>query len=266
MRMTSRKLWWSLLGVGVAAAAGFAVIVATRDAHGQSQLWSELARGFIGLALAGVLGTMLKLLADAYQARRQVAERRAEFRADKYRRVVEATNALRKAGTLINANRSVKTWSEQMLELVDASNALRLVKHEIALSSEGVSDPPFRDHAEVVRLLTTMYRYLEMETEHFADDKLELSELQRRAESLGSDTERTTLQDEIWDKIKSSVSSLLATPRVEDIRAATTSLENDRPSESGDSSRVTYEAAEELVLRRIAQAALETTRVRQSRS
>jgi hypothetical protein len=151
-----------LLGaIGVGAVAAFSAVIATRSAADRSQLWSELGRGLIGLVLAGILGTVLKLLADAYQARRQVEERRDEFRQDKYRRVVQATNALRKAETLINANRSVKTWSQQMLALIEASNELRLVKHEIDLASRGVSDPPFRDFARIVWLLERMYRYME---------------------------------------------------------------------------------------------------------
>jgi hypothetical protein len=138
-RIKDRALGWSLTAIGVAAVGGFAAVIATRTPHDRSQLWSEVGKGLIGLVVVGVLGTVLKLLADAYQARRRIAERLDEFRIDKYRRVVEATNAIRKAGTLINANRSVRTWSDQMLALIDASNELRLIKHEIHLSSEDVT-------------------------------------------------------------------------------------------------------------------------------
>ena len=54
-------------------------MIITRKATDRSQLWSEVAKGLIGLVMAGVLGTVLKLLADAYQARRQIGERRDGF-------------------------------------------------------------------------------------------------------------------------------------------------------------------------------------------
>jgi hypothetical protein len=268
--MKNKALWWWLGAISVFAAGGFAAVISTRGAGDRTKLWSEVGKGLIGLVLVGVLGTLLKLLADAYQARRQLAERRDDFRHDKYRRVVEATNALRKAGTLVNANRSVPTWSNQMLALIDASNELRLIKHEIYLSSDGVSDPPFRDYTEIVWLLETMYRYTEFVTEDFAENKKRLSELQRRAEDDQiSEEGRGELQAKIWEELKGlpSVADLLADLDEDEIEKHETLIEKNfgdgkRPTFSKEEppSRAEYEAAERLVLQRIAVAALGTKR------
>jgi hypothetical protein len=65
--------WW-LTAIGVVAVAGFAALIATRTPRDRSQLWSEVGKGLIGLVIAGVLGTVLKLLAEAYQERRRLAQ------------------------------------------------------------------------------------------------------------------------------------------------------------------------------------------------
>jgi len=271
--MKDRALGWWLSAIGIVAVGGFAGVIATRTPHDRSQLWSELGKGLIGLAIVGVLGTLLKLLGDAYQERRRVAERRDEFRIDKYRRVVEATNTLRKAGTLINANRSVRTWSDQMLALIDASNELRLIKHEIHLSSDGVSEPPFRNYEDITWLLETMYRYTDSLTKDFADNKKRLSELQRHAEaSRIRGRERAKRQGDVWREIQElgSVADLRVELDEDEVGVYVESMElalraGDHPlgNQSDPPSRAMYEAAERLVLQRIAEAALGTSRDRQ---
>src|SRR5919106_4102147 len=127
-------LGWALASIAAVAAVGFAVVLATRDANQQAELWQELGKGFIQVLAIGVLGTALKLLVDHYQAQRDRRDQRQQFRQDKYDRLVDATNRLRKVPILINANRSVKTWSEQMLAVIDAGLDLRMIKHQIASS------------------------------------------------------------------------------------------------------------------------------------
>jgi hypothetical protein len=48
-------------------------VLVTRDSEEEAQLWVEVGKGLIQVVAIGVLGTVLKLLADAYQARRLVA-------------------------------------------------------------------------------------------------------------------------------------------------------------------------------------------------
>jgi hypothetical protein len=59
-----------LLGVAVIATIAFAVVLFTRDPKEEAQLWTEVGRGLVQLIVIGVLGTALKLVVDAHQARR----------------------------------------------------------------------------------------------------------------------------------------------------------------------------------------------------
>jgi hypothetical protein len=266
---------WQLGAMFVLAAGGFAAVLATRSPPDRSQLWSEVGKGLVALVFAGILGTALKLLADDYQERRQIEERRAEFRQDKYRRVVLATSALRKAAALLAANRSVKTWTEQTIALIDAANELRLIKHEIDLSTQALrDDPPFGESDDIIWLLRRMYAYLESLTVDFAEKKAELGELQRRAaEEKASAAERAKLLEAIWSELNGlkSVQRLLAEfdpelvpkeiPKTEALaRQHSTQEIAIRLEEEPGRARVLYEAAEAVVLRQIAAGALGTRR------
>jgi hypothetical protein len=263
--MKRRALAWRLAAILVLAAGGFAAVAATRSDKDRTELWNEVGKGLIALVFAGILGTLLRMLADGYQARRQLEERRGEFRQDKYRRVVLATSALRKAQTLVEANRSVKTWSEQMLALIDAANELRLVKHEIVLSSESVDDPPFPNFANIEWLLRRMYGYVDSLTADFAENKWKYGEKQRVAE------DKRELLEPLWDELRAldSVKALLADFDVKDVlaeiphtEALAREADEDRisidPDGGPERARILYEAAETVALKWIAAGALGT--------
>jgi hypothetical protein len=169
-----------------------AVPVATSDSTDRDEIGSESAKGLIQLVLVVLLGAALKLLVDRYQDQehraeqiredhQRLAEQNRQFRQDKYDRLVQSTNQLRRAWVLIAANRSVKTWSEQMYAVIEAGLTLRMIKHQI-YSSRDIQYPPFPNHREVVHLTELMYRYMDWVVEDFAEHKKELSELQRQAE------------------------------------------------------------------------------------
>jgi hypothetical protein len=163
----------------------------------------------VQLFLIGVLGAVLKLLGDLYADRREPdadaervrAERDAEaerFRSDVRRRLVAATNTLRKARILIEANRSVLTWSTQMMEIVGARFDLSALRHELEVSV-GARAAPFPDPELVILPIQEMERYLEWLTDDL-EHKKDLSELQREAEKkdLTADA-RAELQRAVWD-------------------------------------------------------------------
>jgi hypothetical protein len=52
--MRDRALVWRLAAMLVLAAGGFAAVVATRSAHGRTQLWSEVGKGLVALVVAGI--------------------------------------------------------------------------------------------------------------------------------------------------------------------------------------------------------------------
>jgi hypothetical protein len=201
--MTERALVRSLLAFAVVVVIAFAIVLVTRDPTQEAQLWVEVGKGLIQVLVIVVLGTLLKLIADDYQARRLRAEQRQQFRVDKYRRLVTAINVIRKAPILIEANHSVKTWSEQMLAIIDVGFELRVIKHEIVASSS-TADPPFptQSEQEIVKQLEEMGRYIDQVAEDFQENKKSLSEQQLHAEAneLSAD-ERDDRQRKIWEAI-----------------------------------------------------------------
>ncbi len=251
------------------AASGGIVIFLLVDEKQRGALWLELYKGLLQLVVVVVLGAALKLVADRYQEQQQRAEQNRQFRQDKYDRLVQATNQLRRVPILIDANRSVKTWSEEMLAVIDVGLTLRMIKHQID-SSRVATEPPFPDYKKLVYLFTLMYDYTDWVTADFADLKKQLSERQRRAEKSDlSDQERARLQDAVWDAIRElrSVADMLRSiaregperisPEEQDARrseieqqlTALTNTEGDAtPLRAVGPSWVTYVAAETLAL------------------
>jgi hypothetical protein len=120
---------------------------------------------------------------------------------------------------MIDANRSVKTWSAQMTVVMDAGLQLRALKHEI-YSSRVLEDPPFSSHAELTELLETMYHYTDWVVADFTGNKKRLSELQLRAEAANG-RRRAALQAEVWDE-------LLRLPAAKDMGADRTYPDDER--------------------------------------
>jgi hypothetical protein len=125
-------------------------------------------------------------------------------RAVKVRRLVSVTNVLRRAPIMIDANRSGKTYSEQMREIVNASLELRLIRHETdAIGPD--RNPAFPDWEHIRNSIREMEEYLNWVVADFREHNKALGELQRRAENDRS------VQKEVWDRIQSidSVRDLL---------------------------------------------------------
>jgi hypothetical protein len=223
-----RLRWWAtrhslllmLAALAVLALAAFCAALAI--VSDRSTLWVELGKGAIQILVVVVLGTALKTVVDAYQDRRRRAEQLDAFRQDKYMRLVDATNTLRRAQTLIRANRSVRTWSDQALNIVDAGLTLRRIKHEIALSSEA-----FPNSGAFVAVLHGMYSYTELIEKDLIAQKQTLAEKQRQAEQEGlSATERERLLDDVWAEI-------VELPSVGDMIDPVSSADIDRTAWSG---------------------------------
>jgi hypothetical protein len=277
--------WLAL--AAAAAALGLLVVFLAVGAKQRDELVLELGKGLIQLLVVVVLGIALKLLVDRYQDEQQRAEQERQrrqakedqnrqFRQDKYDRLVQATNELRRVPILINANRSVKTWSEQMLAVIDAGLTLRMIKHQI-YSSRGLDDPPFPDYKKLVYLFEFMYQYTDWVTADFADRKKELSELQRQAEKSDLPVQdRARRQEAVWDHIQKlpSVADMCASLLPEKRESLSRERKNYRasierelaaladPNDSSTSpttkaeSWAAYEEAESLALELITQATL----------
>jgi hypothetical protein len=211
--VSNKTLVWSLGVLFVAAATGFAILLNAQNAKQQDALWTELGKGLIQLVVIGVLGTVLKLLADGHQTRRERAdreqelrreraERNHEFRSDKRRRLVSVTNALRRAPILVQAHRSTQAWTDQMLTVIEAGYELRAIKHEIHASRTAPCPPFHGDSARVViDTLESMQEYIEW-VDHDFQSKETLDELQRAADDEGiSREERRGRREAVWKEI-----------------------------------------------------------------
>jgi hypothetical protein len=141
------------------AVGGFIALMVTRTPAGRNTLWLDLAQGLVTLVIVGILGTALKLLADDYQAKRLRQEQRSEFRMDKYRRLVQTTNKLRTIQLLVAVDSSPDTMRKCMLDVLDVSAELRVIKHEIWVSREVRPDPPFPTPEPVTEMLEQMFAY-----------------------------------------------------------------------------------------------------------
>jgi hypothetical protein len=152
--------------VGLLAMAALASLFATRDSSDRNELWLEVGKALVTLLTVGVLGTLLKQLADAYQAKRRRQEQRAEFRLEKYQRLVQTTNKLRRIPLLVPADPSLEALRGHLLEVLDVGAELRVIKHEI-YASRKVQDAPFKDTEAVTRTLEQMYAYADAMASEF---------------------------------------------------------------------------------------------------
>jgi hypothetical protein len=271
VRRPSLFTWLAL--VAIAAMSGLLVVFLSVDAKQRGELGLELGKGLIQLLVVVVVGAALKLLVDRYHDQQQSAEQNRQFRQDKYDRLVQATDKLRRVPILINANRSVEAWSEQMLAVIDANLALRMIKHQIS-SSRGLDEPPFSDYDKLVRLLELMYEYTDWVTADFANSKKELSELQHQAEERDlSAQELGHRQDAVWEGIRKleSIDDMYKGASSKDRKLRQDSIEEalNRPTDPDSDatwraaiklSWVTYEAAESLALQLITHATLTSGR------
>jgi hypothetical protein len=189
-----------LCGFAGFAIAGLLVVFATIDSDERSDLWMEVGKGLIQVLAVVIFGAAVKLVADRYQERQAEAERarqalavKAEqnraFRQDKYDKLVETTNLLRKVQIHIDADPSKETWSEQMPDVIAAGLRLRSIKHQI-YSSWVVEDRPFRDNAAIVWLFELMYHYTDWVTEDFAERVRDMRSTQEDPEGCREDLER----------------------------------------------------------------------------
>jgi hypothetical protein len=227
------------------------------------ELWTEVGKGLIQVVVVGVLGTVLTMVADLYRTKRERADKERddararvdkerdlersraeaayEFRMDKHRRLVKATNALRLIPIMIEANRSVKTWSEQMVAAIGVGFELRAIQHEISASA-GTPFPPISETALIDTQFKAMLAYTQWLADDFRESKKELSNQQEWAEEKNLDVdERARRQRAVWNAI-------ITRPPVADMLGRA-------PGEAaGEVSWDSYEVAYRAVLQELVQA------------
>lgn len=199
--------------IGAAALAIFLAILLTRSGTDSDELLKEAGKAALQVLTVAVLGTVLKLLVDHYKGEQERLARDARFRQDKYDRLVEATNTLRRVPFLIKADRSVETFDDQLRQVIESGLKLRMIKHQI-WSSKGVPDPPFPDYQRLTYLFESLYHYTDWVIEDFVRAKEPLLDARRRAEDPDLAPEarrRAAKQVRLWVPELYAVDDMLAT-------------------------------------------------------
>jgi hypothetical protein len=270
----NRGLFTTLFVIGAAALAIYFAIPLTRSPADRDELWKEAGKAALPVVTVAVLGAVLKLLADHYKDEQEHLARDARFRQDQYDRLVEATNTLRRVPILIKADWSVKTFDEQLLQVVEAGLKLRMIKHQI-WSSRDVPDPPFPDYRELTYLLESLYHYTDSVIDEFVKAKEPLLAAQRRAEDADHAPEKRKKAAEkvrLWKPKLPAVDDMIASKDQEAHKECRKQVEQElskavRPNEEipepeGTWSWLRYEETEKLAFARITEATLEHRRSR----
>jgi hypothetical protein len=197
------KLATGVVGFVVAAAAVLALVVLA--VQSRPDAWTPVLQDVLktayGALAVGLLGGLAKLLLD----RRRADETRAEeMRARRYHYIDDVVNAnqqVENARLFIRANRSVKTWTEQVnLSLVPACTVLRGISHELS-NWDTAGDPMFDQFFQLEFLLRELVDCLRALLAEYGDNKQRLAELQDEAESQKGTPERQQTLNEIWDQL-----------------------------------------------------------------
>jgi hypothetical protein len=165
------------------------------DAGRKSTLveFGKLCAQFIILVLLGLLVTGSL---DRLRARERELKATREQRESHVRRLIDLTHEVDLARLLISANRSVKSWSEQMIDrVIPAYTELRDLAHDQKTAS-AAGEPIFSFEAKILEDFQGMNGWLQALCTEFANNKKELSELQLKAENDRSK------QDEVWARMQ----------------------------------------------------------------
>jgi hypothetical protein len=176
---------------------GLALVLVFLDREGRNSTLVEVGKlcaQFIVLVLLGLLVTGRLNQLRTKEVELKTARERREAHV---RRLIDLTHEVDLARLLISANRSVKSWSEQMIDrVIPAYTDLRDLAHDQKTAS-AAGQPVFTFEARtILEGLQGMNDWLKALCTEFASNKKELSELQRVAEN---DRSR---QDEVWARMQ----------------------------------------------------------------
>jgi hypothetical protein len=146
---------------------------------GDTELRKVIYSGAAGLLFGGLLGGVLKLLLDEVVAEKRRREDAAQFVANVLSDLKSVYDRVGRARLLIPAHKSVKTYGEEMRDMIESRVQLRNVMRALEKRAEGV-DESLR--GAVTRHIKRMEGYLDTLTSEFRDRYKELSDIQRAYE------------------------------------------------------------------------------------
>lgn len=146
--------------------------VRAKDPDLQKSLYTGGATLFFG----GLLGGLVKLLLDDVVAAKRKREDAATFVTNVLADLKSVYDRVARARILIPAHKSVKTYGEEMRDLIEARVQLRNVTRALERRAEGVDEEARK---EIIGLVSKMGEYLETLTTEFRDHYKVLSDKQR---------------------------------------------------------------------------------------
>jgi hypothetical protein len=185
--------------VSIAAVSAFLLLTGYTDNPMTPVLQDFMRTAYQALAV-GLLGGLAKQLIERRAGQQKVALALRDRRYTCIDALVSANHSVENARLLIRANRSVTTWTEQMNgSVVPARTQMRLLFRN--LENWENAKPPIFKNACIKILAECMSDYLMDLINEYAENKQELSELQRRAEHADQRT-RLELLNETWDRLQ----------------------------------------------------------------
>ena len=163
--------------------SGFAFLVAPhiRDAELRKLIYT----GAVTLVVGGFFGGMLKVLLDEAVAAKRRREDAAGFVINVLADLKSVYDRVARSRILIPAHKSVKTYGEEMRDMIEAQVQLRNVTRALERRAEGLDDEVRK---EVTRRVNQMEKFLETLTLEFRDQYKALSDKQRGYEARAEAT------------------------------------------------------------------------------
>lgn len=146
----------------------------------EAELRKVVYAGAITLLFGGFLGGMLKVLLDEVVAAKRRREDAAGFVTNVLADLKSVYDRVARAKILIPAHKSVKTYGEEMRDLIEACVQLRNVTRALERRAEGLDNT---SRTEVTRRVKQMEKYLETLTAEFREHYKPLSDKQRGYEA-----------------------------------------------------------------------------------
>jgi hypothetical protein len=144
-----------------------------------AELQRVVYAGAATLLFGGLLGGVLKLLLDEVVAAKRRREDAASFVANVISDLKSVYDRVARARTLVPAHQSVKTYGDEMRDLIEARVQVRNVTRALERRAEGVDEPV---RTEVTRRAKQMAEYLDKLVGEFRDNYKQLSDKQRSYE------------------------------------------------------------------------------------
>lgn len=166
------------------------------DGEGRKSTLVEVGKLCAQFIILVLLGLLVTGRVDQLRAREAELTAARERRESHVRRLIDLTHDVDLARLLISANRSVKSWSEQMIDrVIPAYTELRDLEHDQKTAS-AAGEPIFAFEARILEHFQGMNGWLQALCTEFANNKKDLAELQLEAENDRSK------QDEVWSRMQ----------------------------------------------------------------